>query len=66
VRTLRQNGKAGTNRLKPLSRARASKKKKKARVRYRAQAYAVDAVGNRSSTVRLKVSAAAAKKLRRR
>ena len=35
-------------------------------VRYRAEAYAVDAVGNRSSTVRLKVSAAAAKKLRRR
>ena len=45
--------------------AQASKRKPK-RVRYRAEAVAVDAVGNRSTTVRLKVSAAAAKKLRRR
>jgi PKD domain len=66
VRTLRQNGVAGKNRLRPkAARARASKKKTK-RVRYRAEAVAVDAVGNRSATVRLKVSAAAAKKLRRR
>jgi len=65
VRTLRQDGRAGRNRLTPVSRARASKKRAKS-VRYRAEAYAVDAVGNRSSTVRLKVSAAAAKKLRRR
>ena len=54
------------DRLRPnAARARASKKRAK-KVRYRAEASAVDAVGNRSSTVRLKVSAAAAKKLRRR
>jgi sugar lactone lactonase YvrE len=65
VRTLRQDGVAGRNRLSPnAARARASKKKRKL-VRYRAEAVAVDAVGNRSATVRLKVSAAAAKKLRR-
>jgi sugar lactone lactonase YvrE len=65
VRTLKQDGVAGKNRLRPNARARASKRKPK-RVRYRAEAVAVDAVGNRSATVRLKVSAAAAKKLRRR
>jgi sugar lactone lactonase YvrE len=65
VRTLRQDGVAGKNRLSPNARARASKHRQK-RVRYRAEAVAVDAVGNRSATVRLKVSAAAAKKLRRR
>ena len=66
VRTLQQNGVAGKNRLTPnAARARAAKRKQK-RVRYRAEAMAVDAVGNRSATVRLKVSAAAAKKLRRR
>jgi hypothetical protein len=65
VRTLQQDGVAGKNRLVPKRAARASKRKPK-RVRYRAEAVAVDAVGNRSATVRLKVSAAAAKKLRRR
>jgi hypothetical protein len=65
VRTLMQNGVAGKNRLRPNATARASKRKPK-RVRYRAEAVAVDAVGNRSAPVRLKVSAAAAKKLRRR
>src|SRR5215210_4773556 len=65
VRTLHQDGVAGNNRLRPNARARASKRKPK-RVRYRAEAVAVDAVGNRSAAVRLKVSAAAAKKLRRR
>jgi len=65
VRTLHQDGVAGKNRLRPNARARASKRKPK-RVRYRAEAVAVDAVGNRSAAVRLKVSAAAAKKLRRR
>jgi hypothetical protein len=65
VRTLQQNGVAGRNRLTPRVAARASKKRTK-KVRYRAEAVAVDAVGNRSRTVRLKVSAAAAKKLRRR
>jgi len=65
VRVLHQNGVAGKNRLVPNARARAAKRKPK-RVRYRAEATAVDAVGNRSATVRLKVSAAAAKKLRRR
>jgi hypothetical protein len=64
VRTLVQNGAAGKNRLRPNATARASKRKPK-RVRYRAEAVAVDAVGNRSAPVRLKVSAAAAKKLRR-
>jgi hypothetical protein len=65
VRTLMQNGVAGKNRLRPNAKARASKRKPK-RVRYRAEAVAVDAVGNRSAPVRLKVSAAAAKRLRRR
>jgi len=65
VRTLQQDGVAGKNRLVPKRTARASKRRPK-RVRYRAEAVAVDAVGNRSATVRLKVSAAAAKKLRRR
>jgi hypothetical protein len=65
VRTLRQNGHAGKNRLRASARARASKKRKQ-RVRYRAEAYAVDAVGNRSAPVRLRVSARAAKRLRRR
>jgi hypothetical protein len=65
VRTLMQNGVAGRNRLRPNAKARASKRKPK-RVRYRAEAVAVDAVGNRSAPVRLKVSAAAAKRLRRR
>jgi hypothetical protein len=67
VRTLRQDGRAGKNRLTPYPRARAAKKKKRKKtVRYRAEAYAVDAVGNRSRTVRLRVSASAAKKLRHR
>ena len=48
--------------MRPNARARAAKRKPK-RLRYRAEATAVDAVGNRSATVRLKVSAAAAKKL---
>jgi hypothetical protein len=65
VRTLAQNGVAGKNRLRPNAKARASKRRPK-RVRYRAEAVAVDAVGNRSAPVRLRVSAAAAKKLRRR
>ena len=65
VRTLQQDGVAGRNRLAPTARARASKRKA-TRVRYRAEAVAVDAVGNRSAPVRLRVSAAAAKKLRRR
>jgi hypothetical protein len=65
VRTLRQDGRTGKNRLRASSRARASKKRRK-RVRYRAEALAVDVVGNRSAPVRLRVSAAAAKRLRRR
>jgi hypothetical protein len=65
VRTLQQDGVAGKNRLRPNARAHASRRKAK-KVRYRAEAVAVDGVGNRSATVRLKVSAAAAKKLRRR
>jgi sugar lactone lactonase YvrE len=64
VRTLHQNGVVGTNRLRPKSRGRASRRKSK--VRYRAEAFAVDAVGNRSAPVRLRLSAAAAKRLRRR
>jgi hypothetical protein len=64
VRTLRQNGVAGKNRLKAQSRAHATRRGP--RVRYRAEAVAVDAVGNRSVPVRLRVSAAAAKRLRRR
>ena len=65
VRMLQQNGVAGKNRLRPNATARASKRRPK-RARYRAEAVAVDAVGNRSAPVRLKVSAAVAKKLRRR
>jgi hypothetical protein len=64
MRTLRQNGVAGRNTLRVPAKARASKRQR--RVRYRAQAFAVDAVSNRSSVVRLRVSAAAARKLRRR
>ena len=64
VRTLRQDGVAGRNRLRAQSRARAARRGP--RVRYRAEAVAVDAVGNRSVPVRLRVSAAAAKRLRRR
>jgi hypothetical protein len=63
IGTLRQNGVAGRNRLRVSSRASASKRRR--RVRYRAQAFAVDAVGNRSAVVRLRVSAAAARRLRR-
>jgi hypothetical protein len=65
VRTLHQDGAAGRNRLRAGTRARAAAKRRK-RVRYRAEAFAVDAVGNRSAPVRLRVSAAAAKRLRRR
>ncbi len=65
VRTLRQTGRAGKNRLRASSKARASRKRAK-RVRYRAEAFAVDTVGNRSAPVRLRVSATAAKRLRRR
>jgi hypothetical protein len=64
VRTLRQDGLAGPNRLRTRGRASAAKRRRK--VRYRAEAYAVDSVGNRSAPVRLRVSAAAAKRLRRR
>jgi hypothetical protein len=64
VRTLRQDGVAGRNLLRVGQRARAATRIR--RVRYRAEAYAVDAVGNRSVPVRLRVSAAAAKRLRRR
>jgi len=63
VRTLRQNGVAGKNRLRVSSRASAARHRP--RVRYRTRAFAVDAVGNRSSVVRLRVSAAAARRLRR-
>jgi hypothetical protein len=65
VRTMRQSGKRGKNRLRTRVRARASKPSKK-RVRYRAEAFAVDAVGNRSAPVRLRVSATVAKRLRGR
>jgi hypothetical protein len=64
LRTLRQQGVAGKNVLKTLAKARVAKRRQ--RVRYRAQAFAVDSVGNRSAVVRLRVSAAAARKLRRR
>ena len=64
VRTLRHDGAAGKNVVRTLARARVAKRQR--RVRYRAQAFAVDAVGNRSATVRLRVSAAAARKLRSR
>jgi hypothetical protein len=64
VRTLRQNGLAGKNRLRIGVRARAAGRPR--RLRYRAEAYAVDAVGNRSRPVRLRVSAAAARRIQRR
>jgi hypothetical protein len=64
VRVLRQDGVAGKNRLRASSRARVSKHRR--RVRYRAEAVAVDAVGNRSRPARLRLSAAAAKRLRPR
>jgi hypothetical protein len=64
VRTLRQNGVAGTNRLRAQSRARAARRRP--RVRYRAEAVAVDAVGNRSRPARLRLSARAATRLRAR
>jgi DNA-binding beta-propeller fold protein YncE len=63
-RVLRQNGAAGKNHLRLVVRARASKRVR--RTRYRAEAVAVDAVGNRSVRVRRPLSAAAAKRLRRR
>jgi ribosomal protein L28 len=63
IRVLRQNGVAGKNRLLAQSRARASKRTR--RVRYRAEAVAVDAVGNRSRATRLRLSAKAARHLRR-
>jgi sugar lactone lactonase YvrE len=65
IRVLRQNGRAGKNRLLVQSRARATKKQAR-RVRYRAEAVAVDLVGNRSRATRLRLSAKAAKHLRRR
>jgi len=64
VRKLRQNGVKGKNRLRTV-RAGASRKRRNVRVRYRAEAFAVDAVGNRSAPVRLRVSAAVASRLRR-
>jgi sugar lactone lactonase YvrE len=64
VRVLRQDGVAGPNKLRAQGRARA--KKRKRRVRYRAEAIAVDAVGNRSKPARVRLSAAAAKRLRPR
>jgi|SRR5215210_1601863 len=64
IRVLRQDGVAGKNRLSASSRARASKRMR--RVRYRAEAVAVDAVGNRSRATHLRLSAKAAKRLRRR
>jgi PKD domain-containing protein len=63
IRVLRQNGVAGKNRLRVTSQARATKRSR--RVRYRAEAVAVDAVGNRSRPTRLRLSAAAAKHLRK-
>jgi hypothetical protein len=71
VRTFRQDGRAGKNRLRTKARAHAARKRKKnrkkaKRVLYRAEAVAVDVVGNRSTTVRVKVSAAAGTRLRRR
>ena len=64
VRVLRQNGVAGTNRLRARSGARAAKRTRK--VRYRVQAVAIDAVGNRSRLARQRLSAKAAKRLRHR
>ena len=65
VRTLRQKGVKGKNRLR-TARAGALRKRRNVRVRYRTVAFAVDAVGNRSAKVRLRVSAAVASRLRRR
>jgi hypothetical protein len=62
IRVLRQDGLAGKNRLRAQSRGRATKHP--ARVRFRAQAVAVDLVGNRSRPARLRLSAAAAKRLK--
>ena len=63
LRTLRHNGVTGKNVLRTAARARVAERRP--RLRYRAQAFAVDAVGNRSRVVRLRISAAAARKLRR-
>jgi PKD domain-containing protein len=65
VRVLRQDGRAGKNRLRASSSARASKKRR-SRIRYRVEAIAVDLVGNRSKPTRIRVSAKAAKRLRHR
>lgn len=64
IRVLRQHGVAGKNRLRARNRARATKHP--VRVRYRVEAIAVDEVGNRSRPARLRLSAAAAKRLRPR
>ena len=64
LRTLRQKGVQGKNRLRIGVHARAAGPSR--RIRYRAEAYAVDAVGNRSRPVRLRVSAAAARRIQRR
>jgi hypothetical protein len=64
LRVLRQNGVAGSNRLRARSRARAATRQP--RVRYRAEATAVDSVGNRSKPTRLRLSARAAMRLRQR
>jgi sugar lactone lactonase YvrE len=62
IRVLRQDGAAGKNRLRAQRRARAARRTR--RVRYRAEAIAVDLVGNRSRPARLRLSAAAAKRLK--
>jgi PKD domain len=64
VRTFRQRGVTGRNRIRLRARAGAARRAK--RVRYRVEGYAVDAVGNRSVRVRRRVSAATAERLRRR
>jgi hypothetical protein len=64
VRTLRQKGVTGKNRLRIGVHARGAGPTR--RLRYRAEAYAVDAVGNRSRPVRLRVSASAARRIQRR
>src|SRR4029453_1773269 len=61
VRTLRQKGVAGKNRLRIGVHPPAAGGTR--RVRYRAEASAVDAVGTRSRLVRLRVSAAAARRI---
>jgi hypothetical protein len=63
VRVLRQDGVTGKNRLR--ARRRASAAKRVRRARFRAEAVAVDALGNRSNPARLRLSAKAAKRLRR-